>query len=116
MKNIALLGATGSIGSSTLKVIRRHPDRFRIAGAAVGRQWEKLLPILEEFHVQVAVTYDPEAAYALSKKFQGMVASGMDGLLALVSDPEVDYVLNGLVGAIGCRPTLEAISRGKPVG
>ncbi len=116
LKNIALLGATGSIGSSTLKVLRRHPDRFRIAGAAVGKQWEKLLPILEEFHIPVAAAYDPDAAEALSKKFQGKVLSGMEGLLALVSDPGVDYVLNGLVGAIGCRPTLEAIRHDKPVG
>jgi 1-deoxy-D-xylulose-5-phosphate reductoisomerase len=115
-KRIALLGATGSIGSSTLKVLRRHPDRFRIAGMAVGRQWEKLLPLLEEFQVPMAVAYDPDAAEALAKNFRGKVLGGMEGLLALVSDPDVDYVLNGLVGAIGCLPTLEAIRSGKPVG
>jgi 1-deoxy-D-xylulose-5-phosphate reductoisomerase len=115
-KRIALLGATGSIGSSTLKVVRQHPDRFRIVAAAVGRRWEKLLPILEEFQIPVAVAYDPDAAESLSKVFKGKVLCGMEGLLALVSDVDVDYVLNGLVGAIGCRPTLEAISHGKTVG
>lgn len=115
-KRIALLGATGSIGSSTLKVVRQHTDRFRIVAAAVGRRWEKLLPILEEFQIPVAVAYDPDAAESLSKVFQGKVLCGMEGLLELVSDPGVDYVLNGLVGAIGCHPTLEAIGHGKTVG
>ncbi len=115
-KRIALLGATGSIGASTLKVVRQHPDQFKIVAAAVGRQWEKLLPILEEFQIPVAAAYDPEAAEALSKVFKGKVLSGMEGLLAMVSDPGVDYVLNGLVGAIGCHPTLEAIRHGKTVG
>src|ERR1700722_826964 len=115
-KRIALLGATGSIGTSTLKVIRQHPDRFQIVAAAVGRQWEKLLPILEEFQIPLAAAYDPEAAEALSKVFKGKILSGMEGLLALVSGSNVDYVLNGLVGAIGCRPTLEAIRHGKTIG
>jgi len=115
-KRIALLGATGSIGASALKVLRQHPNRFHIAAVAVGRQWEKLLPILEEFQIPVAAAYDPEAADALSKVFKGKVLSGMEGLLSLVSDASVDYVLNGLVGAIGCRPTLEALRCGKTVG
>ncbi len=115
-KNLALLGATGSIGMSALKVLRQHPDRFRLAAVAAGRQWDKLLPILEEFRVPVACVWDPEAAAALRAKTKAKVLEGMDGLLELVSAPDVDYVLNGLVGSIGCRPTLEALSRGKHVG
>jgi 1-deoxy-D-xylulose-5-phosphate reductoisomerase len=115
-KNLALLGATGSIGMSALKVLRQHPDRFRLAAVAAGRQWEKLLPILEEFRVPVACVWDPEAAAALRSKTKAKVLEGMDGLLELVSLPEIDYVLNGLVGSIGCRPTLEALSRSKHVG
>ncbi|HEX2612352.1 MAG TPA: 1-deoxy-D-xylulose-5-phosphate reductoisomerase, partial [Fibrobacteria bacterium] len=76
-----------------------------------------LLPILEEFQVPVAVVFDPAAAEQLSKRWKGgKVIAGMDGLLELVADPSVDYVLNGLVGSIGVRPTLEAIRRGKQVG
>lgn len=116
IKNIALLGATGSIGASTLKVMRQHPGRFRLAGVAAGRQWEKLLPIIEEFKIGTACMADPEAARELRRRTSARVLEGMDGLLELVSSPSVDYVLNGLVGAIGCRPTLEAISRGKQVG
>ncbi len=115
-KRIALLGATGSIGNSTLKIARLHPDRFQITGMAVARQWENLLPLLEEFRVPFAVVFDPDAAEALSGRYRGRVLSGMAGLLAMVSEPEIDYVLNGLMGAIGCLPTLEALRHGKPVG
>jgi 1-deoxy-D-xylulose-5-phosphate reductoisomerase len=115
-KNIALLGATGSIGMTALKVFRQHPDRFRLIAVAAGRQWENLLPIIQEFKVQVACIWDPAAAAQLRQRTSIRVVEGMDGLLELVSLTDVDYVLNGLVGAIGCQPTLEAIRQGKHVG
>jgi len=115
-KNIALLGATGSIGLATLKVMRQHPDKFRLAAVAAGRQWDKLLPIIEEFRIGTVCLWDSAAAAELRRHTSARVLEGMDGLLELVSLSEVDYVLNGLVGAIGCRPTLEAIARGKHVG
>ncbi len=115
-KNIALLGATGSIGMNALKVFRQHPDRFRLVGVAVGRQWEKLLPIIDEFKIKIVCVFDAGAAAQMRQKTSIRVLEGMDGLLELVSLTEVDYVLNGLVGAIGCQPTLEAIRRGKHVG
>src|SRR6185369_52458 len=116
MQKIALLGATGSIGTSALKVLRQHPDRFSLSAVAAGRQWEKLLPILEEFRVPVACMWDADAAAELRKHTRSKVLEGMDGLLEMVSDPGIGFVLNGLVGSIGCRPTLEAITRGKRVG
>jgi 1-deoxy-D-xylulose-5-phosphate reductoisomerase len=116
LRNIALLGATGSIGASTLKVIRQHPDRFRLVSVAAGRQWDKLLPILKEFKIGKVCLADPAAARELRKHTSAKVLEGMEGLLELAADPEADYVLNGLVGSIGCRPTLEAISKGKTVG
>ncbi len=115
-KNIALLGATGSIGMAALKVFRQHPDRFRLVGVAAGRQWDKLIPIIEEFKVEKVCLWDSAAAAELRKRTKAKVLEGMEGLLELVCLPEVDYVLNGLVGAIGCRPTLEAISHGKHIG
>lgn len=115
-KNIALLGATGSIGLASLKVFRQHPERFRLVGVAAGRQWDKLLPIIEEFKVEKVCLWDSAAAAEMRKHTQAKVLEGMDGLLELVSLSEVDYVLNGLVGSIGCRPTLEAIAHGKHVG
>ncbi|MBW8890496.1 MAG: 1-deoxy-D-xylulose-5-phosphate reductoisomerase [Fibrobacteres bacterium] len=116
MQKIALLGATGSIGTSALKVLRQHPDRFSLCAVAAGRQWEKILPIIEEFRVPVACMWDADSAAELRKRTRIKVLDGMDGLLELVSDAGIDFVLNGLVGSIGCRPTLEAITRGKRVG
>jgi len=116
MQKIALLGATGSIGTSALKVLRQHPDRFSLCAVAAGRQWEKILPIIEEFRVPVACMWDPDSAAELRQRTRIKVLEGMDGLLEMVSDAGIDFVLNGLVGSIGCRPTLEAITRGKRVG
>ncbi len=101
---------------AALKVFRQHPDRFKVVGVAAGRQWEKLLPIIQEFKVEVACLWDPQAASELRRRTGIKVLEGMDGLLELVSRADVDYVLNGLVGAIGCQPTLEAIKCGKHVG
>jgi 1-deoxy-D-xylulose-5-phosphate reductoisomerase len=101
---------------AALKVVRQHPDRFRIAAVAAGRQWEKLLPIIEEFKIETACLWDAASAAELRRRTPIKVLEGMDGLLELVSMSDVDYVLNGLVGAIGCRPTLEAIRCGKHVG
>jgi len=117
LKSIALLGATGSIGDSSLKVLRQHPEKFRLAGVAIGSKIDLLLPILREFNVPLAVVFDPAAAERLATVWKdGRVIAGMDGLLELVSSPTIDYVLNGLVGSIGVRPTLEAIRHGKMVG
>jgi len=115
-KNLCLLGATGSIGQSTLKVLRQHPHRFRLHSVAAGRQWQKLLPIAEEFGVKKFCLWDEDAAQELKKHTRLPVLAGMEGLLELVSDPEAEEIINGLVGAIGCRPTLEAIKLGKRVG
>jgi len=115
-KKIALLGATGSIGLASLKVFRQHPERFNLVGIAAGKQWEKLLPIIEEFKVEFACLWDSDAAAELRKHTTIKVLEGMEGLIELVTHRSVDYVLNGLVGAIGCRPTLEAIYCGKHVG
>jgi 1-deoxy-D-xylulose-5-phosphate reductoisomerase len=115
-KSICLLGATGSIGDSTLKVLRQHPQRFRLHSMAAGRNWQKLLPIAEEMGVQKIAVFDEDAASQLKQKTRITVLAGMPGLLELVSDAAVEYVVNGLVGSIGCRPTLEAIRHGKSVG
>lgn len=115
-KTICLLGATGSIGNSTLAVLRQHPDRFHLAAAAVGRQGDKLLPLIREFGLKRVCVFDEKAALDLAGRTDAQVLTGMEGLVELVSDPGIDYVVNGLVGAIGCRPTLAALSAGKQVG
>ena len=114
-KTICLLGATGSIGASTLQVVRQHRDRFKIISLAAATNWKELLPIIREFKVEKACLWDDKAAKALATRSNIKVMSGMTGLLELVADRRTDYVVNGLVGAIGCEPTLEAIKSAKYV-
>ncbi len=118
--SVSLLGGTGSIGDSTLSVLRRYPEKFHLESMAAGRQWRKVLPLIEEFGLHKVCIFEESAANELRKelgpKSPTQVLSGMDGLLDLVRDASVDFVLNGLLGSIGCKPTLEAIAQGKRVG
>lgn len=114
-QNIVLLGATGSIGSSTLSVVREHPDRFRVAALAAFGKVDEFSRLALEFPQARLCLFDPVAAAEASRQVGRRVASGMDGLLELVSLPEADTLVNGLVGSIGCRPTMEAIRRGMRV-
>ncbi len=117
---VCLLGATGSIGDSTLSVLRQYPEKFRLESLAAGRQWRKVLPLIEEFGLEKVCIYEEAAAGELRKalpvKSRTEVLSGMEGLLELARDPSIDFVVNGLLGSIGCKPTLEAIAKGKRVG
>ncbi len=115
-KHICLLGATGSIGDSSLDVLRRHAGQFHLRSVAAGKQWEKVLPLIAEFDLQKICIFEEAAAQQLRSRVSIPVLSGMDGLLELVSDNQVDYIINGLMGAIGCEPTLQAISSGKHIG
>ena len=74
------------------------------------------LPILKEFDVKEICVWDIEAAEQLKQHTTLPICIGMEGLLSLVSQKEISYVVNGLVGAIGCIPTLKAIENGKKVG
>lgn len=112
---VCLLGATGSIGDSTIDVLKHHSDRFTLHSVAAGSNWQKMAAIAREFDVKHLVMWSSEAAEKLSKELGREVLCGMDGLLQIVKDPEVDVVMNGLVGSVGCLPTLEAIKHDKRV-
>ncbi len=120
MRRIALLGATGSIGDSTLDVIARHPDRFAVAGLAAQRNWEKLAQLCRRFRPEVAALVDESAACALERALAGTglptrVLAGDAGLDAVATLPEADTVLAAIVGATGLRPTLAAARAGKRI-
>lgn len=112
---VSLLGATGSIGDSTLSVLEQHSDRFSLHSVAAGSNWQKMVEIHKNFEVKYFVMWSEEAAEKLSKAIQREVLVGMEGLLQVVKDSEVDVVVNGLVGSVGCLPTLEAIKHDKRV-
>ncbi len=116
VQNIVLLGATGSIGASTLSVVREHPDRFRVCALAAHSRVDEFCQIAREFPRARLCLFDPRAAAAAREALGGRsVASGMDGLLELVDDLEATTLVNGLVGSIGCQPTMQAIRRGLKV-
>ena len=117
---LVLLGATGSIGDSTLDVVARHPDRFAVVALTAHGQWEKLAALCRRFRPEVAALVDPEAARALEQALAGeglptRVLAGADGLCTAATLPEVDTVLAAIVGAAGLAPTLAAARAGKRI-
>ncbi|MGA1204230.1 MAG: 1-deoxy-D-xylulose-5-phosphate reductoisomerase [Opitutales bacterium] len=100
-KRIVLLGATGSIGESTLRVIRQHPDAFKLIGIAANRSADALDRIGIEFGVPERTLFSEE---------------GLEGLIRLATLPEADVVIVATTGTIAVQPTLAALEAGKTVG
>ena len=100
-KRIVLLGATGSIGENTLAVIRKHPDRFRLIGAAANSNAAQLAEIAREHDVTHTTLYEE---------------SGAEGLLSLATLPEADVVIVATTGTVAVRPVIAALQAGKTVG
>lgn len=100
-KRVVLLGATGSIGESTLSVIRQNPDQFELIGVAANRNAEALSEIQQAFGVRHLSLFQQE---------------GLDGLVHLARLPEADVVIVATTGTVGLRPTLAALEAGKRVG
>ena len=115
MKKVSLLGATGSIGDSAIDVIKQHSDQFQLHSIAARSQWKKVLQLAKEFNVKRICIFDEQAGKELSKELGFPVLTGIEGLRELASEPEVDIVINALMGAVGCLPTLSAIEQGKHV-
>ncbi len=115
MKKVCLLGATGSIGDSTVDVLRQHADLFELYAVAANSNWKKVAEIARKYKVKRFCIFQEAAAKELSRELGTTVLTGMDGLTELASDPEADIVVNALMGAVGCIPTLTAIQCGKHV-
>lgn len=119
VKNLALLGSTGSIGVTALKVIEGHPDRYRVIGLGAGRNIERLAEQIEKFHPSAVAVQDSETASRLTRRFPGRrnfaIFSGTEGFIRLVSLEEVDTVVSAMMGAAGLIPTFSAIKAGKDV-
>ena len=119
-RTLTLLGATGSIGDSTLDVVARHPDRFVIGALAAHRNGAKLLGLCRQFRPRVAALHDVEAAHALARALAAesiptRVVAGAAGLVEVATLPEVDTVLAAIVGAAGLPATLAAARAGKRI-
>ncbi|MBR1759195.1 MAG: 1-deoxy-D-xylulose-5-phosphate reductoisomerase [Lachnospiraceae bacterium] len=117
MKNISILGSTGSIGTQTLQVVRDNDD-LRVTALAAGSNIEKLQEQIEEFHPSLVCVYDEKKANELKLKVAHLpvkVVAGMDGLIACATQQEAEIVLGAIVGMIGIVPTIEAIKAGKDI-
>jgi 1-deoxy-D-xylulose-5-phosphate reductoisomerase len=117
MKNIVLLGSTGSIGTSTLKVVEDLPDRLRLVGLAAGRNVQLLSEQALRHQPEAISVSDPASAKDLRSAFLGRarVYSGSDGLIELATLPSADIVLIAIVGTAGLAPALAAIRAGKDI-
>ena len=120
MKNITILGSTGSIGVNTLDIISHHRDAFSIFALTCQNKIAKLLEQCQQFQPKHVVIVDAAAA----KKFREQMAAhkincevhvGSEALIDVAKDPDVDYVMAAIVGAAGLLPTLAAARAGKRV-
>ncbi len=117
MKKVVLLGSTGSIGTSTIKVAEDLPDRIRLLGLAAGNNVELLLEQTRKHQPEAISISDPARAQELRDSLGTAceVFSGHDGLLKLATLPEADIVLIAIVGTAGLQPALAAIRAGKDI-
>lgn len=123
MRRIVVLGSTGSIGTQTVDVVRQHPDKLSIVGLAVNTRVADMLAQAREFGVahlavgdaseQRTEAADRAAAYVASLGSEASIGFGMDAVVDLVNIPEVDVVVNALVGAAGLRASYETLKAGK---
>lgn len=118
-RRIVLLGATGSIGQNTCKVVERHQDRLELVGAACRSRYQELAEIVRKFRVREVAIYDEDAASAARKSglfpSDTRIRSGLNGLVEVAALPESDMLLSAVVGTLGLKPTLAAIEAGKNI-
>jgi 1-deoxy-D-xylulose-5-phosphate reductoisomerase len=116
IQNVAILGATGSIGASTLDVIARHPSRFRVAVLTANRQVDELAELSRRHRPDTVCVADASLAPRLRERLAGSgcrILAGEEGLVEAASLPGVDCVMAAIVGAAGLRATLAAARAGK---
>lgn len=117
MQNICLLGASGSVGESTLKVLRQFREHFSLFAFSVHSNIDKAKQIIEEFNPAYAViSSDNKELLALGSKYKSTeILYGSGSLKEIVKLPEVDTVVTAIVGSIGIHPTVEAIKSNKKI-
>ena len=117
VKTICVLGSTGSVGTSTLDLISREPDRYKVIGLTANRNIDLLAEQARAFQVEVVAIADEKFYQPLKELLQGTkveVLPGTDGVIE-VAKRNTEWVMAAIVGAAGLRPTLEAVRRGVTV-
>lgn len=119
MKYLTILGATGSIGTSTLEIVAAHPDRFTIVALTAGANLELFARQIERFSPRLAVVHDEKLASELTAMLPAgngtEIMFGIEGLIAAATMTETQMVVAAIVGAAGLIPTAAAIKAGKDI-
>lgn len=120
MKQVSILGATGSIGSSTLTVIRNNPTQYQVHSVVADRSVQKMLEICKEFQPKIVVMANIDAASELQAHLFSLglsieVLAGEDAIAEIVKAPEIDLVVAAIVGAKGFLSSLSAVKAGKTI-
>lgn len=121
MRNVSILGATGSIGTQTIDVLKAHKEDYKLLGVSANNSSEKIIEIINEFSPKVvAMTgekgYEEVKNYCLENNLNDIeVIYGMEGLIKVATIDEVSIVVTSIVGMIGLKPTLMAIEKGKDI-
>ncbi len=116
MKNVAIFGSTGSIGESTLNVIRENPDLFNIVTLVAGKNIEKLINQIDEFHPKNVYIMEEENANRLKKQYKDInIYFGEEGMEEISQLLDFDISISALVGIAGLKPTYNMIKNGKTV-
>src|SRR5690242_3662558 len=120
-RHIAILGSTGSIGVSTLRIVESYPERFNVMSLAAGRNVELAAEQCRKWRPKLVSMATEEAAFALSARLRDaglalQVLSGAEGTVKVATHPEADFVVSAIVGVAGLEATYEAVRAGKTVG
>jgi len=118
MKQLSILGSTGSIGVSTLEIVAAHPDRFRVIGLTAGKNLDLLASQIKQFSPRIAAVALQEDVPRLKQLCEGLdvkIVGGVEGLIEAATAEETDMVVAAIVGAAGLIPTAAAIRAGKDI-
>lgn len=117
MKGISLLGATGSIGTQTLDVIRSNPERFKLQAIAVGKNIDLTRKIIREFQPVIVSVQNKEDKERLKAEFPNNIkfTYGEEGLIEVATCEDTEVLVNAILGSVGLLPTLQAIEAGKTI-
>ena len=122
MKHIAILGSTGSIGKSTLSIIESYPERFAVASLAAGRNLDAAFEQCRRWRPCLVSIATEELADRLGSRLKAAGITGTEvvwgaaGTVAVVTQPQVDFVVSAIVGVAGLEATFAAVQAGKAVG
>ncbi len=116
MKKIAILGASGSIGTQTIDVITNNPDKFELVSASVGSNIDYLNNLIATFPTLKCISVQNQVDLAKINNFDGEVGHGIDGMTKVATYNEADIVITAVVGSVGLLPTIEAIKAKKNIG